>query len=148
MKKKIFITGAVREFDSKHPETFCEGIENYIKNHIINKESANRVKVTATETNPKELTIKFLFGTSDPIDEGNVSAEMYRCFLGVRKYFVPRYCNMIGLNFGNDYQLAVQYAEDEIIDVHKKNTKYYLADRYKSMSIKETGTGLVVKFQF
>lgn len=148
MKKKIFITGAVREFDSTDPKSFCEGIENYIKNQINNEESANRVKVTATETNPKELTIKFLFGTSDPIDEGNVSAEMYRCFLGIRKYFVPRYCNMIGLNFGNDYQLAVQYAEDEIIDVHKKNTKYYLADHYKSMSIKETGTGLVVKFQF
>lgn len=148
MKKKIFITGAVREFDSTDPKSFCEGIENYIKNHIINEESANRVKVTATETNPKELTIKFLFGTSDPIDEGNVSAEMYRCFLGVRKYFVPRYCNMIGLNFGNDYQLAVQYAEDEIIDVHKKNTKYYLADHHKSMSIKETDYDLTITIKY
>ena len=55
---------------------------------------------------------------------------------------------MIGLNFGNDYQLAVQYAEDEIIDVHKKNTKYYLADHHKSMSIKETDYDLTITIKY
>lgn len=35
MKKKIFITGAVRDYDSANPKVFTDEIEDYIKNNRL-----------------------------------------------------------------------------------------------------------------
>ena len=52
------------------------------------------------------------------------------------------------MNFGPNFQPIYYLDAADVMMAHKKNTRYYKANRYKSMSIEETSRGLTVKFQF
>lgn len=146
MKKKIFITGAVREFDSTDPKSFCEGIENYIKDNLIDNNP--EFKVTATKTAPNEVTVEIPLTTGQEYDDYTISRELYRIFTGECKNFRAHDSLWWGISFGPNWKANWRLPNEEIEAAHKNNTRFYKASRYKSMNIKETGTGLVVKFQF
>lgn len=148
MKKKIFITGKVREFDSTSPKDFTDGIEEYIKNNIVNEESANEIKVKATETAPNEVTIDMFFGGSDELGSDDITREMYRCFTGEYKGFVAENTIWWTVGFGPDYEINVMFSIADTIAAHKKNTKFYKANRYKSITMKQTIAGLHVVIKF
>lgn len=59
MKKKIFIAGAVREYDSDAPKQFENEIEEYIKQNLVNTECADAVKVFTTELSTDALCVKY-----------------------------------------------------------------------------------------
>lgn len=146
MKKKIFITGAVREFDSKNPKAFCEGIEQYIKDNLLDKDL--EFKVDATETAPGEASIEIPLTTGEEYDDDSVSREIYRIFTGECKNFRAHESLWWGISFGPEWRANWRLMNEDIEAAHKKNTRYYKADRYKSMSIRETGWGFRVRIQF
>ena len=59
MKKKIFITGAVREYDSANPKAFTDEIEDYIKANLISIDDVDKISVSTFENTGNELTITF-----------------------------------------------------------------------------------------
>lgn len=148
MKKKIFITGKVREFDSTNPKEFTDGIEEYIRTNIVNEESASCIRVKASETAPNEVQIDMLFGGSDDLGPDDITREMYRCFTGEYNGFVAENSIWWPLSFGLDYMMDVRFSIEDTIASHKKNTKFYKADRYKSITMRQTLTGLHIVIGF
>lgn len=148
MKKKIFITGAVREYDSANPKAFTEEIEEYIKDKLVIPDDAQKISVTTFENTPDELNIMFNFGTGRAVDSGLISREMYRCFTGECATFSAQNSIYWAMNFGPDYPMNVQFPIKDTIDAHRKNTYYYKANRYKSLEIEETTSNLRVKIKF
>lgn len=148
MKKKIFITGMVREFDSTSPKDFTDGIEEYIKNNIVDEGLADMIKVNASETAPNEITINMLFGGSGGLGSDDITREMYRCFTGEYKGFVAENTIWWMAGFGPDYMMNVIFSITDTIAAHKKNTKFYKADRYKSITMRQTITGLHIVIGF
>lgn len=148
MKKKIFITGKVREFDSTNPRDFTDGIEEYIKNNIVDESLADIIKVNANETAPNEITIDMLFGGSGGLGSDDITREMYRCFTGEYKGFVAENTIWWMVGFGPDYGMNVMFSIPDTIAAHKKNTKFYKADRYKSITMRQTITGLHIVIGF
>lgn len=148
MKKKIFITGKVREFDSTDPKEFTDGIEEYIKNNIVDEKSSDIIKVNASETAPNEITVDMLFGGSIGLGSDDITREMYRCFTGEYKGFVAENTIWWMVGFGPDYVIDVMFSITDTIVAHKKNTKFYKADRYKSITMRQTITGLHIVIVF
>lgn len=148
MKKKIFITGKVREFDSTNPKDFTDGIEEYIKNNIVDESLADIIKVNASETATNEITVDMLFGGSEGLGSDDITREMYRCFTGEYKGFVAENTIWWMAGFGPDYMMNVMFSITDTIAAHKKNTKFYKADRYKSITMRQTFTGLHIVIGF
>lgn len=148
MKKKIFITGDVREFDSTNPQEFTDGIEEYIRTNIVNEESASCIRVKASETAPNEVRIDMLFGGSGELGSDDITREMYRCFTGEYNGFVAENSIWWQFSFGPDYVMDVMFSVADTIAAHKKNTKFYKADRYKSITMRQTITGLHIVIRF
>lgn len=148
MKKKIFITGAVREYDSANPKAFTDEIEEYIKTKLIDQKDSDKIKVSTFEGSDNELTIRFNFGTGRPIDPGLISREMYRCFTGECASFTAQNSIYWAMNFGPNYPMNVQFPIKDTIDAHKKNTNFYKANRYKSLEILEAPLILRVNIKF
>lgn len=148
MKKKIFITGKVREFDSTNPKDFTDGIEEYIRTNIVNEESASCIRVKASETAPNEVRIDMLFGGNDDLGPDDITREMYRCFTGEYKGFIAENTIWWMAGFGPDYMMNVMFSITDTIAAHKKNTKFYKADRYKSITMRQTLTGLHIVIGF
>lgn len=148
MKKKIFITGAVREYDSANPKAFTDEIEEYIKDKLVIPDDAQKISVTTFENNPEELTIMCNFGTGRDVDPSLISREMYRCFTGECATFTAQNSIYWAMNFGPDCPMNVQFPIKDTIDAHRKNTNYYKANRYKSLEIEEAPSNLRVKIKF
>lgn len=148
MNKKIFITGKVRDFDSTDPKDFTDGIEEYIKNNIVDKELADIIKVNAYETAPNEISIDMLFGGSGGLGLDDITREMYRCFTGEYKGFVAENTIWWMAGFGPDYGMNVMFSITDTIAAHKKNTRFYKADRYKSITMRQTISGLHIVIGF
>lgn len=148
MKKKIFITGKVREFDSTNPKDFTDGIEEYIRTIIVNEESASCIRVKASETAPNEVRIDMQFGGNDDLGPDDITREMYRCFTGEYKGFIAENTIWWMAGFGPDYMMNVMFSITDTITAHKKNTKFYKADRYKSITMRQTFTGLHIVIGF
>lgn len=148
MKKKIFITGAVRDYDSANPKVFTDEIEDYIKNNMVKPEDVDKITVSTFENSENELTLLFNFGTGRDIDPGLISREMYRCFTGECASFMAQNSIYWGMNFGPNYPMNVQFPIKDTIEAHKKNTNFYKANRYKSLDIEESPLNLMVKIKF
>lgn len=148
MKKKIFITGAVRDYDSANPKAFTDGIEDYIKTNLVNEDSIGNIAVSVQENPKDELSIRFNFGTGELVDSGKISREMYRCFTGEYHGFTAENSMWWTIGFGPDYPMRVFFSTVDTIEAHKKNTKFYNADRYKSITMKQTITGLTIKINY
>ena len=148
MKKKIFITGAVRDYDSANPKVFTEEIEDYIKNNMVKLEDVDKITVSTFENSENELTLRFNFGTGRDIDPGLISREMYRCFTGECASFTAQNSIYWAMNFGPNYPMNVQFPIKDTIEAHKKNTNFYKANRYKSLDIEESPLNLMVKIKF
>lgn len=148
MKKKIFITGAVREYDSANPKAFTDEIEEYIKDKLVIPDDAHKISVTTFENTPDELLISFNFGTGRTVDPGLISREMYRCFTGECATFTAQNSIYWAMNFGPDYPMNVQFPIKDTIDAHRKNTNCYKANRYKRLEIEEATSNLSVKIKF
>ena len=52
------------------------------------------------------------------------------------------------MGFGPDYPMEVSFSIDDVIECHKKNTRFYKANRYKNITIEETSAGLEVNITF
>lgn len=148
MNKKIFITGAVREYDSTAPEQFETEIEDYIKQNIVNPNCANAVMVRVKEVSPNEICIEFGFTTGDEVKNGTISRTLYQCFSGDCKNFISEHSLWFPMGFGPSYPINWRVPIDQIITYHKKNTTYYGGSRYKSLHLIETPTGLIVNIKF
>lgn len=148
MKKKIFITGAVREYDSANQKAFTDEIELFIKSNIVVGDSADNISVSVLECSSDEINIRFNFGIGEEVDNGFISREMYRCFTGEFHGFKAENSMWWTMGFGPDYQMRVFFPIEDVIDAHKKNTKFYNADRYKYLGMKETPLSLTVTFKF
>ena len=148
MKKKIFITGAVRDYDSANPKVFTDEIEDYIKNNMVKLEDVDKITVSTFENSENELTLRFNFGIGRDIDPGLISREMYRCFTGECASFTAQNSIYWAMNFGPNYPMNVQFPIKDTIEAHKKNTNFYKANRYKSLDIEESPLNLMVKIKF
>ena len=148
MKKKIFITGEVREYETDNAKDFCKGIEDYIKDNLVPADSTDNVTVSTFENAADDLTITFKFGTGKHIEKGMISREMYRCFTGEGTNFKAHYSIYWPLSFGSSYPMNVFFPVDETIISHKKNTHFYGADRYKNISINESPYNLIVNIKY
>lgn len=148
MKKKIFITGAVREYDSTNPQKLADEIKQYLIDHLIQPECADAVNVFVSESMEKTVRIRYLFSLGNETEANYVTKEMYRCFTGEHNGFTAENSCWWGLNFGPNYPMNILYATEEIIDAHKKNTRFYKANRYKSITLSESNYGLEVLINY
>lgn len=148
MKKKIFITGAVRDYDCTNPKAFTDGIEDYICHHQATPECADSISVVVDEPYTDTIRILFPFSNGMESDTGTVSREMYRCFTGEYSGFVAENTCWWPLGFGPNYPMNVRFRIDDIIDAHKKNTRFYKADIYKDIELSETTDVLSVILKF
>lgn len=148
MKKKIFIAGAVRVYDSANPEVFTDEIEDYIKNNMVSPDDVDKITVSTFENSKNELTLRFNFGTGRDIDPDLISREMYRCFTGECASFSAQNSIYWAVSFGPSYPMNVQFPIKDTIEAHKKNTNFYKANRYKSLEIEESPSNLTVKIKF
>ena len=148
MKKKIFITGADRDYDSANHKVFTDEIEDYIKNNMVKLEDVDKITVSTFENSENELTLRFNFGTGRDIDPGLISREMYRCFTGECASFTAQNSIYWAMNFGPNYPMNVQFPIKDTIEAHKKNTNFYKANRYKSLDIEESPLNLMVRIKF
>lgn len=148
MKKKIFITGAVREYDSANPQQLADEIKEYICNNLVNAESADAVSVVVDEPVEKAVRIRYPFTPGKECDANTISREMYRCFTGEYHGFVAKNSCWWTLDFGPSFPMNVRFAVEDIITDHKKNTRFYKANRYKDISITENEAGLEVLISF
>jgi hypothetical protein len=145
MKKKIFITGEVREYDSANPKTFTDGIEQYLLTNIVAPNSNIRVIATSTDDT---ITIKMPFTTGDDITPGTISRNLYRCFTGECPKFTAENSLWWGFGFGAAFPMNVRFDIDDIKDAHKKNTRFYKASRYKQLDIVEDPQGLTINITY
>ncbi len=148
MKKKIFIAGDVREYDSANPTAFTDSIKAFIKNNLVSPETASEVSVTVQETASDHLIITFPFSTGDEIMHGTVSNPLYRCFFGDCAKFRPEYSLDYRLNFGSAIAFNWRVPIKDIKEAHKRNTSFYKADRYKSLEVEESDKGLTITIKF
>lgn len=148
MTKKIFVTGAVREFDSTNPKPFIDGIVDFLTTNIINPADKNICNITAVEANPNRVEINFNFTTGDRIEHGTISRQLYRCFFGESSAFIPQYNYGFTLSFGPSYQMNVRFQIGEVKKLYRKNNKFYNADPYKSLDLIETPTGLSIAINY
>lgn len=148
MKKKIFITGAVRQYDSAAPEQFETEIEDYIKQNIVTPNCANAVKVCVQEVSDDEICISFGFTTGDEVKKGTISRPLYQCFSGDCRNFISEHSLWYPMGFGPNYPINWRVPIDEIKECHKKNTTFYKADRYKSLEVEESDKGLTITIKF
>lgn len=148
MKKKIFITGGVREYETENTADFCKGIEDYIKANLVTIDNADNITVSTFENTSDDLTIIFNFGTGKSIKKGMISREMYRCFTGEGANFNAHHSIYWPMSFGPSFPMNVFFPIDDTIISHKKNTKFYRADRYKNISINETPYNLTINIKF
>lgn len=148
MKKKIFITGAVREYDSANPQQLADEIKQYLLDHLIQPECADSVNVFVSEPVEKTVRILFPFSPGNECESGYISKEMYRCLTGEYNGFNAKHSCWWGLNFGPNFPINVRYAVEDITEAHKKNTRFYKASRYKSIALNESKFGLEVLINF
>lgn len=148
MKKKIFITGAVREYDSNNPQCFANEIKDYIVQHLVNPQSASIINVIVDEPSKNSVRITFPFSVDYPCDSNTISRDMYRVFTGEYSGFRAENSCWWTFGFGPDYPMNVRFGKVEIIDLHRKNTRFYKADRYKSLTIDETPAEMTVTIAF
>lgn len=148
MKKKIFIAGALRQYDSAAPEQFETEIEDYIKQNIVTPNCANAVKVCVQEVSDDEISIGFGFTTGDELKKGTISRPLYQCFSGDCRNFISEHSLWFPMGFGPDYPINWRVPIDEIKECHKKNTTFYGGSRYKSMDMIETSIGLMINIKF
>lgn len=146
MKKKIFIAGAVREYDSNAPEDFGKAIEDYIRENLVTQES--NISVKAKDNGINEITIEIPFTTGDELSTGTISNPLYRCFFGECESFRPEYSLDFRLNFGPNWGANWRVVIEDIVDAHKKNSNFYHASRYKDLFLEETETGLIIKLTY
>lgn len=148
MKKKIFITGAVREYDSADPQKLADEIKQYLIDHLIQPECADAVNVFVSEPMEKTVRIRYLFFLGNETQKDCITKEMYRCFTGEHNGFHAENSCWWGLNFGPNYPMNILYGTEDIIDAHKKNTRFYKSNRYKSITLTESEYGLEVDINF
>lgn len=148
MKKKIFITGEVREFDSANPQKLADEIKEYLCQNLVGPACADQVVVFVDEPVDKTVRIRYPFTPGWSPNTGSISREMYRCFTGEYSGFEAEYSCWWKYGFGPSYPMNVSFAVEDIIAAHKKNTRFYKANRYKTISIEETTAGLEVIISF
>lgn len=148
MKKKIFITGAVREYDSSKPEVFAEGIANFIKENLADEKSRNDIAVKVREVSPDQIVIEFPFTTSDEIEPGTISHTLYRCFFGECSKFVAEHTLGPVMCLGEYVKANWREEISSVKNAHRRNTKFYGADPYKRIDLIENIYGLEVRFTF
>lgn len=148
LKKKIFIAGAVREYDSANPKAFTDEIGDYLKTKVVNPESAANISVSTAESSLNELNVVYHFGTGVLPDYGRISRQMYRCFTGECKDFVAENSIWWTLSFGHEFEMNVFFPIEDTIAAHKKNTKFYGADKYKKLTMYEDSLSLHINFKF
>ncbi len=148
MKKKIFISGGVREYDSNHPEALAHEIEDYIRQNIVREECADQVKVIVSASGPKDVTITMPFSSGVELRNDEISNELYRCFTGECSSFRTKNSLWCGFNFGPAYQINIIHSIEDTISNHKKNTWFYKANRYKSMEMDASINGLKITFHY
>lgn len=148
MKKKIFMTGVVRDYDSATRQTMANEMKDYICQNIVGPDCADYVKVIIDEPDDKTVRICFPFSPGWTPNPGWMSREMYRCFTGEYSGFRAKNSAWWGLSFGDNYPMQVSFSIDDVIDCHKKNTRFYKANRYKNITIEETSAGLEVNITF
>lgn len=148
MKKKIFIAGDVREYDSSNPSTFTDSIKEFITDNLVSPETASEVSVTLQEAASDHLIITFPFSTGDEIMQGTVSNPLYRCFFGDCAKFKPEYSLDYRLNFGLAFAANWRIPIKDILEAHKRNTSFYKADRYKTLEVEESDKGLTITIKF
>ena len=144
MKKTVFMTGVVRDYDSATRQTMANEMKDYICQNIVGPDCAEYVKVIIDEPDDKTVRIRFPFSPGWTPNPGWMSREMYRCFTGEYSGFRAKNSEWWGLSFGDNYPMQVSFSIDDVIDCHKKNTRFYKANRYKSISITETSAGVEV----
>lgn len=148
MKNKIFITGAVREYDSAAPELLAQEIKEYICNNIVSPDCVDAVNVIVDEPSANMVRIQYHFSPDHQGDVGMISREMYRCFTGEYSGFVAENSCWWRMSFGPSFPMNVYFPVEDIIEAHKRDTRHYKADRYKNIEISEAIAGLTVKIQF
>lgn len=104
--------------------------------------------MTVTENATKEITVEILLLTGEDITPGSINQDLYCMLSGEYRGFRAEYSLLFSFNFGPMYKPIYYLCADDIVAYHKKNTRFYKANRYKSMSIEESLRGLTVKFQF
>lgn len=148
MKKKIFITGVVRDYDSADQQRLADEIKDYICQNIVGPDCADYVKVIIDEPDDKTVRIRFPFSPGWTPNPGWMSREMYRCFTGEHSGFTAENTVWWTMGFGPDYPMEVSFSIDDVIECHKKNTRFYKANRYKNITIEETSAELEVNITF
>lgn len=142
MKKKIFIAGAVREYDSKHPYILADEIKQHICDHIVSPEAAPNVNVIVDEPKAKTVRIRYPFSTNDKICTNTVSQALYRCFTGEYSGFQAKNSLWWPMGFGPSFPMNVRIDVEDIAAAFKKNAWYYRASRHKDFSIVEYYWGM------
>lgn len=102
MKKKIFIAGAVREYDSSKPEEFVNAIAQFITDNVVDEKNKENIAVTVREVPPEQIVIRFPFTTGDEIVPGTISHTLYRCYFGECRSFIAEHSLGSVMNFGPD----------------------------------------------
>lgn len=148
MKKKIFITGAVRDYDSAAPHKLADEIKDYICQNLVTPECRNTINVLVDEPTADQVRIRFPFTTGDTFDNHTISRELYRCFTGEYHDFHAKESLWWGFSSGPSFPMNVRVDIGQIKEAHKKNTRYYKADRYKSLDLWESAKGLEVLIQY
>lgn len=148
MKKRIFISGAVREYDSEHPEILAEEIRQYICDHLVAPENQDIVKVTVDEPEDKVVRICFLFTTGDKIGDNTISQPLYRCFTGEYSGFTAENTLWLTMGFGPSFPMNVRLDVEDIATAFRKNTWFYKANRFKDFAIVELEWGLMVHIKY
>lgn len=148
MNKKIFITGAVRDYDSSKPEEFADAIAQFIKDNMVDEKSKENISVAVREVSPNQIVISFLFTTGDEIVPGTISHTLYRCFFGECRSFIAEHSLGSVMNFGPNWKANWRETIPAVRNAHKRNTAFYGADKYKRIDIVENNRGLEVRISF
>ena len=148
MKKKIFIAGEVRDYDSADPKKLADEIKKHICDNIVPPECADAVNIFIDEPADKMIRIRYPFTPGNECGIGTISKEMYRCFTGEYSGFEAEYSCWWKFGFGTAYPMNIRFDVDDVIDCHKKNTRFYKANRYKKLTLTESDAGLEAIFQF
>lgn len=148
MKKKIFITGAVREYDSSNPVAFTNAISDYIKENIVDEKSRDKISVSVREVSPDQLVINFPFSTGEEITPDTISHDLYRCFFGESNHFRSKYSLGAAPYLGPYVKVNCREDIKDVKNAHKRNTAFYGADKYKRLILIENKFGLEVRFFF
>lgn len=149
MQKNIFITGAVREYDSSKPEEFTNAIANFIKENMVDEKSRSLISVKVREVSTDHLVITFPFYTGEEsTDKDSISHKFY-CFLfGQCKAFIPKHSLGPVMNLGPNIHAIWREDLNDVKNAHKRNTTFYGGDTYKRLELSESKYGLETRFIF